>query len=110
MSTENIKLLLIKSCKSLDPWIFLPALFDEKFKPLFRNRISFFNSFSEKLLEAKQITKGKLHLKINKPLTDFYDNPNTVEYQFFDEYHLNERLLISVIEENDTIVIDFYVF
>ncbi len=110
MTFETIKNNLIKSCINLDPWMFLPFLCDEKVKTDFPSKLQFFNSFTSKIECAKRITNGKLSLKITKPKADYYGNSNTLEYNFFDEVHLNERLSIFVIEENKTLFIDMHPF
>ena len=103
---ENLILAVIK----YDAWIFLPFLMDEKVKIKYLSKLTFFESFTEKLEQTKSISDGDLHLRKETSKIEFIKDLKTIEYNFFDKTHLNERLTIYVTEEPEIIFIDMLPF
>lgn len=99
---EEIEKSLIEAISSFNSVDFIPTLFSRDIKISFRNKVSFYTFFQGMLMEAKERTNGRLHLKIENS----YGDADFLNYNFYDEVHLHPRFSIKVKRTEEKVLLE----
>ena len=99
---EEIEKSLIEAISSFNSVELIPTLFARDIKISFRNKVSFYTFFQGMLMEAKDRTNGRLHLKIENS----YGDADFLSYNFYDEVHLHPRFSIKVKRTEEKVLLE----
>ena len=106
MNRENILEALANSCITFTPESFRPFLMSDAIIVTMPTKDVFYSFFNRMVNYSKNITTGKLHLKVEKvPFEE-----NQFYYNFYDEVHQFARLTIVVTFLEEKIELDVMPF
>jgi hypothetical protein len=103
---EEILVILIESVMSFNPSLFKQCLWSESLEINAINKMMYYWYYKGMVNGAKSNSVGELYLKIEKKSY----NPDALYYNFYDNFHIYDRLSIEIIEFEDKLHIDVMPF